>query len=207
MSDNIEYWKEYVDINIEWKSITSNELIERMKDKSYWDHYQQLRDNFNQYKKTWGKEPDDEINEIYIKDGNKVTYEVIDEQLGNFKGVIADFGCGKNELAKLRKNTVHGFDFYAVDDSVTACSITNVPLKNESVHAVIISLALCTSDYHLVLEEAYRVLKPKGLLKIVLYFNSKIIKGVINKHLPDIGFKVRKTTQNNNLIFIDSYKM
>jgi len=170
-----------------------------MKDKSIWDDYQELRKLFNiEKKKEWRKSQGKDY---------RLTYEVINDELGDFDGIIADFGCGGNELAKLRlNNKVYGFDFYPIDDTVIPCSITNVPLDNESVDIVVISLALSTSDYHLILNEAFRILKNNGVLKIVLFTNSKLLGDVVRKHLPNIGFDVSEMKVLDNLIYIDSIK-
>ena len=97
--------RKYSHMNYHWNRISLEELNEIIKDKSKWDKYQQLR-----------KEVNKEIKNNRIKKGKdtRLTYEVINDQLGDFDGVIADFGCADNELAKLRiNNKVYGFDFYA----------------------------------------------------------------------------------------------
>jgi len=188
----------YLGINISWREKTSNELVEIMKDKSVWDEYQELRNQFNIGKK-----------EYRISQGKdcRLTYEVINDQLGDFDGIIADLGCGGNELAKLRpQNKVYGFDFYAMDDTIIPCSITDVPLDDESVDVVVISLALSTSDYHLVLYEASRILKKGGLLKLVLVTFSKILGDVVRKYLPNMGFSEAEMITIDNLVYIDSVK-
>jgi SAM-dependent methyltransferase len=180
-------------INFNRNKLTSEELYEEI-NKSDWEYYQYLRTIIHEEQKKKG--------------GSKLTYEVINEELGDFKGIIADFGCAKNELAKLRKNNkVYGFDFYAVDDSVIECCLTKVPLSNNEIDVVVISLALSTTDYHKVLEEAYRVLKNGGLLKLVLFLsNTSKTNDIINKHFPNIGFSIDKKTIRENLIYIDAYK-
>ena len=84
--------------------------------------------------------------------------------------VIADMGCGDAQIAKALKPhgyTVHSFDFCAVDDHVTIANTASVPLPSQSVDICIFSLSLMATDYFDSLLEAYRILKPKRLLKII----------------------------------------
>ena len=76
--------------------------------------------------------------------------------------IIADFGCGENLLAKEISNKVHAFDHVAIDDSVIACDISNVPLNDESVNVVVFCLSLMGCNHLDYFKEAYRVLMPYG---------------------------------------------
>ena len=80
--------------------------------------------------------------------------------------VIADLGCGDAELATTVTQKVHSFDLVAVNNSVVACDIAHVPLASASVHVAVFCLALMGSNYAAFLQEAHRLLKPKGVLKI-----------------------------------------
>lgn len=84
--------------------------------------------------------------------------------------VIADMGCGDATIAaalKPKQYTVHSFDFCAVNENVTIADSSNVPLEANTVDICIFSLSLMATDYFQNLLEAYRILKPKRLLKIV----------------------------------------
>ncbi|ORC89041.1 putative methyltransferase [Trypanosoma theileri] len=84
--------------------------------------------------------------------------------------VIADMGCGDAQIAQALKPkgyTVHSFDFCAVNPHVTVANAAKVPLENDSVDICIFSLSLMSTDYEKCLLEAFRVLKPGRLLKIV----------------------------------------
>lgn len=84
--------------------------------------------------------------------------------------VIADMGCGDAQIAQsLRPKgyTVHSFDFCAVNEHVTVANAASVPLEKNSVDICIFSLSLMSTDYIKCLYEAFRVLKPRRLLKIV----------------------------------------
>ena len=80
--------------------------------------------------------------------------------------VIADMGCGDAQLALKVKNKVHSFDLVSVNERVTACDISNLPIKMESVDIVVFCLSLMGTNIGEFLREAHRVLRPKGHLKI-----------------------------------------
>lgn len=84
--------------------------------------------------------------------------------------VVADMGCGDAHIAAAlvpMGYKVHAFDFCAVNSYVTVASSTQVPLADKSVDVCIFSLSLMATDYFDSLVEAFRVLKPGRLLKIV----------------------------------------
>lgn len=80
--------------------------------------------------------------------------------------VIADFGCGENRLKNEISNKIHAFDHVAVDDSVTACDVSHVPLDNASVDVVVCCLSLWGSNWVDQVKEASRILKPFGRIFI-----------------------------------------
>lgn len=84
--------------------------------------------------------------------------------------VVADMGCGDAQIAaKLSPlgYTVHSFDFCALNPRVTEADTTAVPLGDGSVDVCVFSLSLMATDYQRSLFEAFRILKPHRLLKIV----------------------------------------
>ncbi|KAH9507788.1 25S rRNA (adenine645-N1)-methyltransferase [Bulinus truncatus] len=81
--------------------------------------------------------------------------------------VIADFGCGDAKLAASLPQTVHSFDLVAVNDRVTACNMSKVPLPNESVDIAVFCLSLMGTNIGDYILEANRVLKTGGLLKVI----------------------------------------
>ncbi|KAH9386454.1 ribosomal RNA-processing protein 8 [Nematocida major] len=86
------------------------------------------------------------------------------------KHVIADMGCGDATIAKrFKERQVHSFDLIKPEDDkyVVEADIRNTPLKNESVEVVVFCLSLMGEDASAYIEEAYRILKPGALLKIV----------------------------------------
>ncbi|EPY21305.1 ribosomal rRNA-processing protein 8 [Strigomonas culicis] len=84
--------------------------------------------------------------------------------------VIADMGCGDAQIAAAlqpKGYTVHSFDFCALNERVTEADAAHVPLEAESVDICIFSLSLMATDYEKCLMEAFRILKPHRLLKVV----------------------------------------
>lgn len=85
--------------------------------------------------------------------------------------IIADFGCGDAELAKLigkSKKKVYSLDLETPSHApfVIACNMAKTPLESNSVDVAVFSLSLMGTDYYKFIEEASRVLKVKGNLWI-----------------------------------------
>ncbi len=81
--------------------------------------------------------------------------------------VVADMGCGEAKLAEiLRTNVVHSFDLVSRNSRVIATDIAKVPLENEVVDIVVFCLSLMGTNIGEFLEEASRILRPNGILKI-----------------------------------------
>ena len=85
--------------------------------------------------------------------------------------IIADFGCGDAELAKLigkSKKKVYSLDLETPSHApfVIACNMAKTPLESNSVDVAVFSLSLMGTDYYKFIEEASRVLKVKGKLWI-----------------------------------------
>lgn len=98
------------------------------------------------------------------------------------KVVIADMGCGEAQLAKDiaafakqqkpgRKQPavnfeVHSFDLKAPNPRVTVADIRNVPLADNLASVVVFCLALMGTNFLDFVEEAFRILAPRGELWI-----------------------------------------
>ncbi|XP_065267714.1 ribosomal RNA-processing protein 8 [Emys orbicularis] len=80
--------------------------------------------------------------------------------------VVADFGCGDCKIATSVRNKVHSFDLVALSPRVTACDMAKVPLADKSVDVAVFCLALMGTNLREILEEANRVLRPGGMLKV-----------------------------------------
>lgn len=80
--------------------------------------------------------------------------------------IVADFGCGDARLAKNVKNKVYSIDLVSSDPSVIACDMSKTPLESSSVDVAVFCLSLMGTDFPSYLQEAHRVLKPRGWLLI-----------------------------------------
>jgi hypothetical protein len=98
---------------------------------------------------------------------NEIPYEVIGKKISSRPDwVVGDFGCGENLLSKEITNKVHAFDHVAIDETVTACDISNVPLKDNVLDVVVFSLSLMGTNYRDYLIEGHRTLRPFGMVMI-----------------------------------------
>lgn len=79
---------------------------------------------------------------------------------------VADFGCGNASLAKSVKNKVYSIDLVSSDPSVIACDMSHTPLDSAAVDVVVFCLSLMGTNFPNYLQEASRVLKPRGWLLI-----------------------------------------
>lgn len=107
--------------------------------------------------------------------------------------VVADMGCGDAQIAaalKPKGYTVHSFDFFALNPNVTVADTTKVPLEGNSVDVCVFSLSLMATDYVKSLFEAFRILKPKRLLKIVEVRSRVPFPRKFAELVEDIGFDV-----------------
>jgi hypothetical protein len=82
--------------------------------------------------------------------------------------VIGDFGCGEALVAEAVKDRhrVHSFDHVAVGDSVVACDIAHVPLKDGTLDVAIFCLSLMGANFTDYVREAHRCLCLDGWLHI-----------------------------------------
>ena len=82
--------------------------------------------------------------------------------------VVSDFGCGEALIAKAvsERHRIHSFDHIAVDESVVACDIARVPLKDGALDGAILCLALMGSNFTDYVREARRCLHLDGWLHI-----------------------------------------
>ena len=62
--------------------------------------------------------------------------------------------------------TVHSFDHVAVNDSVSACDISDVPIDDGELDVAVFCLSLMGSNFTDYLKEAHRTLKLDGRLHI-----------------------------------------
>nr|KAF6467575.1 ribosomal RNA processing 8 [Rousettus aegyptiacus] len=120
--------------------------------------------------------------------------------------VVADFGCGDCRLASSIRNSVHCFDLASLDPRVTVCDMAQVPLEDESVDVAVFCLSLMGTNIRDFLEEANRVLKPGGLLKVAevssRFEDVRTFLGAVTK----LGFKVISKDLTNSHFFLFDFE-
>ncbi len=191
------YLGKFSEMNKEWNTKNSVSIHENLKkNPKSWYEYHKL---YSEARKKWDEIP---YKEIAKKINSRPEW------------VIGDFGCGENLLKKEITNKVHSFDHVAIDESVVSSDLACIPLNNEVLDVVVFSLALMHTNYNEYLKEAYRVLKPMGLVFIAeprqrwSDENGNLDKERINKLANDNNFKlagdVKKT---DKFIYIDMIKI
>ena len=120
------------------------------------------------------------------------------------KWEVADLGCGDATLAAAVPQTVHSFDLVASAPGVIACNMSDLPLPNESIDAVVFCLSLMGTDYGEFLQEAARVLRETGWIWIA-EVQSRFVDGSGRSVLDDfiaavtqLGFVLKKREASNS---------
>ena len=143
------------------------------------------------------------------KDWAEIPFEKIAKSLKKRPDwVIGDFGCGEAKLAASLPNKVHSFDHVAVNESVTSCDMTHVPLEDSSLDVAVFSLSLMGLNYADYLKEAYRTLKFGGLLKIAEPINRWQEKRIeLLSEIASSGFRiVGEGIESNQFLYLDAIK-
>jgi len=151
-----------------------------------WREYHAARE---QRKKKWLEDP------IYS----------VAKMLGNNPGVVADLGCGTNQL----KGLVNGyskwfsFDHVAIDSSVIEADVADLSkyLENNSVDKAVFCLSLWGVNYIDYIKEAYRYLRPQGNIYVVEP-DEKVKQDVLIVNALKIGFNIVGIDRSNGFTFI-----
>ena len=118
-------------------------------------------------------------------------------------------GCGENLLSKEIENKVHSFDYVACEgEDVTACDMSNVPMDDQQVNAVVFSLSLMGSNNVDYLKEGFRILKPYGMLFICepkKKAENRLEK--LKKEIEDIGFRIVEVKPSSQFMYINAVKI
>ncbi len=143
---------DFSEVNRTWSVSRSSTTHERLKEHPEdWYYYHTL---YAEKRKTWEEIPFAEIAKLIKRK--------------DF--VVADLGCGENLLRKeIPENKVLSFDHVAIDDTVTACDISNLPLETDKVDVAVFSLSLMGTNHADYIREAHRILKPMGFIFIPDY--------------------------------------
>jgi hypothetical protein len=138
-------------MNQRWNTATGATTHGRLRENpDEWRHYHSL---YREARKDWAVVPFEEMaKDLLVREGY----------------VVGDFGCGEAVLAeKLGGHcTVHSFDHVAVNDSVSACDMANVPIDDGELDVAVFCLSLMGSNFTDYLKEAHRTLKLDGRLHI-----------------------------------------
>ncbi|MBP9886009.1 MAG: methyltransferase domain-containing protein [Leptospiraceae bacterium] len=101
------------------------------------------------------------------KDWSEIPYIEIGKMITRKEMLVADLGCGEDLLRKeIPNNKVLSFDHVTINENVTACDISHLPLEEETIDIAVFSLSLMGANYKEYLQEAYRILKAMGVLLI-----------------------------------------
>jgi hypothetical protein len=182
---------DFSQMNRTWSTSRSNTTHERLKDDpTEWYYYHTL---YAESRRGWSEIPYEEI-------AKKIS--------GRPDWIVGDFGCGENLLSKEIDNTVHAFDHVAIDDSVVACDITNVPLNDGVLDVAVFSLSLMGTNYKDYFKEAYRTLKPYGNIFVCEPANKwEGREEQLRSELEEVGFKCFGAIKNTDkFIYIDGVK-
>lgn len=169
-------------INEQLYTITSKDALELIQQQpQLFDEY---HDGFRSQVQTWPENPVDVfVDQVRYRANKPVNAPGGLPGLKDKTIVIADMGCGEAQLAldvntffekhnkkakKFHKKIckVHSFDLKKANNRITVADIRNVPLPNESCTVVIFCLALMGTNFLDFINEAYRILAPRGELWI-----------------------------------------
>src|ERR1700733_6974240 len=120
--------------------------------------------------------------------------------------IIGDFGCGEAFLSKELSNKVHAFDHVAINQNVTACDMSEVPLECEMLDAAVFSLSLMGTNFIDYLKEAKRCLKLYGHLWIAEPTSRIRYQALFIDLIQRLGFDVYHTSQKGKFTFIKAIK-
>ena len=115
-------------------------------------------------------------------------------------GRVVQYGAQEIE------NKVYSFDHVAVNEKVTSCDITHVPLDDESLDAAIFSLSLMGINYLEYIKEAHRCLKLDGYLWIAEATSRFQNFAAFQENLIQIGFDIVRIQEKGNFTFLRAVK-
>lgn len=121
--------------------------------------------------------------------------------------VIADLGCGEAKIARqLTKNKVHSFDLIALNEHVTVCDISKLPLPSQTVDVAVFCLSLMGTNLNTFVLEANRILKKGGLLKIAEVKSRFWTTHGFAKTMKKFGFDLVHKDESNKMFVLFDFK-
>lgn len=121
--------------------------------------------------------------------------------------VIADLGCGEAKIAQqLTKNKVHSFDLIAMNEHVTVCDISKLPLPSQTVDVAVFCLSLMGTNLNAFVLEANRILKKGGLLKIAEVKSRFWTTHGFAKTMKKFGFDLVNKDESNKMFVLFDFK-
>jgi ribosomal RNA-processing protein 8 len=146
-------------LNQKYKTRSSENLHREFNENpEEWHRYHEISE---ENEKTF---PEDEIPR------NRIITELNKINTKRTKSVI-DMGCGKAQIADYFRNDKRfkftNFDHISINDTITPCDISKLPLEDDTVEIAILSLAMWGTNCEEYVKEANRVLETGGKLYII----------------------------------------
>lgn len=121
--------------------------------------------------------------------------------------VIADLGCGEAKIAQeLTSNKVHSFDIVALNDHVTVCDMSKLPLPSQTVDVAVFCLSLMGTNLNMFVLEANRILKKGGILKIAEVKSRFSTTQGFAKTMKKFGFELEHLDESNKMFVLFDFK-
>ena len=117
--------------------------------------------------------------------------------------VVVDCGCGEGRLALSIPNPTRSFDFVSLHPHIEEADMSNLPLIASYADIMVFCLSLMSPELSSILQEAKRVLKHGGILKIAevrsrIEDEEEERKEAKNKKKNKKAPKHKKTEVNNH---------
>ncbi|KAI8355373.1 methyltransferase-domain-containing protein [Mortierella sp. GBAus27b] len=175
-------------LNEQLYTTTGEEAFELFQSKP--ELFDEYHEGFRSQVESWPQNPVD----LFISQLRQMPKETI----------IADMGCGDAQISMElgKKYKVLSFDLIAKNDRVTACDIAQLPLEDASIDVAIFCLSLMGTDFLKFLKEAFRVLKPKGQLKIAEVISRFTDVDAFVEALKTLGFELKRSDASNKMFIM-----
>lgn len=184
---------DFTRMNNRWYSASSDKTHTRLEaNPEEWAHYHTM---YQELREHWDVVPfQEEIRWLKKREGQDLD--------------IGDFGCGEALIGAAvgELYRVHSFDHVAVNDTVQACDIRDVPLDDEALDVAIFCLSLMGANFTDYIREAHRCLTLDGELHIwepTSYFEDET---AFCAQLGQLGFDVMPPKREGLFVNIRALK-